>query len=387
MRSAVEALVEQLRSTLSVPQLVAHAGPVGPGEPLRGVRGERHRLLEPGAVVAGDPPDHDHRDDRDHEQHQTRPPAPWSSACHSFSWWVSWAAAGCCETSRVAASAPARRPGGRRGRVPARAARAAGAPAPLRRLVVPQGQARPAASTPVGAAVREAEEETGLHVRLARPLADQQLPGGGRPKSVHYWTGARSGRRRAGYAVNDEIDGVRWVRGRGRRAAAHLRPRPGDPGRGVEGAGRTTAVVVLRHAEARSRKAWRGDDRERPLLQRGRHRRPAGAAAGRLRRHPRGHLLQHPVRADGAAVRRDRRVGPRHPPPALRGGRRRRSGAPARRRRAGDGRGTVLCTHRPVLPLVFDALGLADRGPGARGDGGRPRAQGPGHGLERHLPR
>ena len=47
-----------------------------------------------------------------------------------------------------------------------------------------------------------------------------------------------------------------------------------DPGRGAGTEWRTRALVVLRHAQARARKAWRKDDRLRPLLS-------AGQAPGR----------------------------------------------------------------------------------------------------------
>ena len=122
----------------------------------------------------------------------------------------------------------------------------------------------------MAAAVRETEEETGLHVRLTRPLADQHYQAAGGPKTVRYWTGRVVGRDDVDdYAANHEIDDVRWV---GAEEAADALTYDRDRATLAEALkvrARTTAVVVLRHAEARSRKAWRGDDRERPLIQRG----------------------------------------------------------------------------------------------------------------------
>jgi 8-oxo-(d)GTP phosphatase len=123
------------------------------------------------------------------------------------------------------------------------------------------------------AAVREVEEETGLHVRLGPPLASQRYPvTGGRMKTVSYWTGRVVGDPDvSGYRPNAEIDRVAWVpydEARTRLSYEHDRDtlREAYPVRR-----KTHAIVVLRHGDARSRKMWRSqDDRLRPLLQAGR---------------------------------------------------------------------------------------------------------------------
>ena len=270
----------------------------------------------------------------------------------------------CCDTSPVSASAPA-------------PVRASGVVVfrPGRRVLLvhrpryddwsfPKGKLDPG-EHPVAAAVRETEEETGLHVRLTRPLADQQYRAAGRPKTVRYWTGRAVGSDDvSGYLVNHEIDDLRWVRAEdAARMLTYERDRA-TLAEAMRVRARTTAVVVLRHAEARSRKAWRGDDRERPLLERGHDTAqrlvPLLAAydVTRVVTSSSARCVQTvaPFAETGGLGRRD-------PAPALGGGRRRR-----RSRRAGrptcsrTGRGTVVCSHRPVLPLVFDALGLADPG-------------------------
>ena len=120
---------------------------------------------------------------------------------------------------------------------------------------------------PTAAAVREVAEETGVHVRLGPRLPSQRYPVARRMKTVHYWTGRVVGDDDVtAYRPNDEIDAVAWVPVDEASArlsydydretlAAALRVRR-----------RTHAVVVLRHAQARSRSAWHGPDAGRPLL-------------------------------------------------------------------------------------------------------------------------
>ena len=83
----------------------------------------------------------------------------------------------------------------------------------------PKGKLDPGEHAAV-AAVREVAEETGLHVRLGRPLASQRYPVAGGGKTVHYWVGWPVGDDDvSGYLVNDEIDEVVWVRARGGRGS------------------------------------------------------------------------------------------------------------------------------------------------------------------------
>ena len=252
----------------------------------------------------------------------------------------------------------------------------------------PKGKLEPG-EHPVAAAVRETEEETGLHVRLTRPLADQHYQAAGRPKTVRYWTGRVVGRDDVDdYAANHEIDAVRWV---GAAEAADVLTYERDRATLVEALkvrARTTAVVVLRHAEARSRKAWRGDDRERPLIQRG---------------HTTAHRLVPLLAAydvsrvvTSGSTRCVQTVAPFAETAGWEVEARRRlseedaAAKPVARLVADvleDGRGTVLCSHRPVLPLVFDALGLADPGLAPGEIAVLHIRKGRVGVLERHLPR
>ncbi|WP_235736505.1 NUDIX hydrolase [Nocardioides alcanivorans] len=217
-------------------------------------------------------------------------------------------------------------------------------------------------------AVREVREETGLDIHLARPLPQQEYLVGKREKVVSYWVGRVVGDADvSGYEPNDEIDQVAWV---SLDRAGTLLTHPHDRGtladavtvRGA-GGGRTRTLVVLRHAVARSRSGWRTDDRFRTLVMSGERQAARIApvlAAYDVRRLtsssstrciatllPYADLTQrHIATADelseeGATPDRVARIV---------------------QRLLSERQPTVLCTHRPVLPLVFAHLGLTDPG-------------------------
>ena len=123
----------------------------------------------------------------------------------------------------------------------------------------------------VTAAVREVAEETGLDVRLGPALTSQRYRmSNGRWKSVDYWTARVIGSDDVSrYQVNEEIDAVEWVPW----PAAMLRlTYPYDRDTLAEAKPlrrKTRALVVLRHGKARARGGWRKDDRKRPLVQLG----------------------------------------------------------------------------------------------------------------------
>ncbi len=212
------------------------------------------------------------------------------------------------------------------------------------------------------AAVREVGEETGLQVRLGPPLAQQRYPVSAGTKTVHYWVARVVGDDDvAGYLVNDEIDEVAWVT----RDEAMVRlTYSRDRETLVESAPlrkESHALVVLRHAAARSRKAWRGDDRLRPLLVPGL--RQAEALAPLLAAYDVSRVVS------SASTRCVQTVAPYA---VL-------SGWPVEQyddlgeegastesvvEHVDDllhsREGSVLCTHRPVLPAVFDALGVPE---------------------------
>ncbi|MBA2954593.1 NUDIX domain-containing protein [Nocardioides sp. MAH-18] len=214
------------------------------------------------------------------------------------------------------------------------------------------------------AAVREVAEETGLHVRLGPPLAGQRYAvSGGRMKAVSYWVGRAVGSDDvSGYRANAEIDRVEWVpydEALDRLSYEHDQEtlREARPLRRP-----TRAIVVLRHGDARSRKAWRRqDDRLRPLLQAGRQQaqrvipvlaaydvtRIVSSSSTRCvetvapyadttgwKLELEDGLSEEAASAEGVVGLVDELL-------------------------AAD-EGSVVCSHRPVLPTVFDALGVRD---------------------------
>jgi 8-oxo-(d)GTP phosphatase len=212
-------------------------------------------------------------------------------------------------------------------------------------------------------------EETGVRVRLGAPLNSQRYPVRGGMKTVLYWTGRPTGDHDvSSYEPNAEVDDVRWVpedQARGLLTYAHdvatldealvLRKR-------------TRTLVVLRHATARSRRSWPKDDRRRPLLASGRRQAerlvPVLAAYGVARVVTSGSTRCVDTVAPYAAatasevevddVLSEEDATPKGVRRAVHAALEQLDASP---KNAG---GTLLCTHRPVLPHVFAALGVAD---------------------------
>lgn len=215
----------------------------------------------------------------------------------------------------------------------------------------------------LAAAVREVGEETGLMVRLGRPLASQRYPvAGGRTKVVHYWIGRVIGDDEVTtFPPNAEIDQVTWVevdKAAGLLTYERDRATLDDA---VRKGGKTTAFIVLRHAKSRSRAAWRADDRFRPLLKAG------SIQADRLVPLLAAYDVTRLVTSSSA------RCVATLVPYADACGRKvvtedDLSEEDATLENVTElvqelverGKRTVLCTHRPVLPAVFDVLGLED---------------------------
>ena len=217
-----------------------------------------------------------------------------------------------------------------------------------------RGEASPAA------AVREVGEETGLRIRLGVPLAGQSYPSAGRTKVVDYWVGRVVGSHDvSGYAVNDEIDEVAWVGvDKAERRLSYRRDRE-SLAEALATGRKTRALVVLRHARARSRKGWPKNDRKRPLLAAGTAQ--ARAAAPVLGAYGVSRIVTSsstrcvdtvapyaaesgwPVTRDDGLSEEDATAG---------------SVLAIVDELVHSGEDAVLCTHRPVLGSVYDALGI-----------------------------
>ena len=227
----------------------------------------------------------------------------------------------------------------------------------------PKGKLDPG-EHPAAAAVREVEEETGLRVRLGVPLPGQRYEVVTGTKHVSYWVARVLGHDDVSdYDVNDEIDEVVWLSAadalvrltyeRDRRTMVQARSLRR----------RTHAVLVLRHALARPRKTWSKDDRRRPLG-------PAGAEQATALVPVLAAYAPSRVVTSGSTRCVDTvRPFTEHAAlcPECDDGLSQEDATPATVAAvvaelvAGDA-DAVLCTHRPVLPLVLEALGLPDQG-------------------------
>jgi 8-oxo-dGTP diphosphatase len=252
-----------------------------------------------------------------------------------------------------------------------------------------KGKLDPGEPWPV-AAVRETLEETSLEVRLGRPLPPAEytvLDGAGQPvvKEVRYWAAEAS--REAGPLAN-EIDEVRWldvVSASDRLDYARDRDQLRALVRASkEGTLTTWPLALVRHAQARGRGSWGGDDQLRPLEPAGRARAttiagvlaaygvarlvssPSVRCADTLR--PYAALVGAPLRTkDGLSEEgyaEDPTRAPRHLERLI------ERGAPA-----------VICSHGPVLPdllgvlcsLVSDADDTEGEVAGALGEAAREK--------------
>ena len=238
----------------------------------------------------------------------------------------------------------------------------------------PKGKLDPGEPAHV-AAVREVEEETGVRVRLGPRLARHEYRMS-RPtaavKQVTYWCARPVSPVAASaadaYEPNEEIDGVLWIDVEKApdtltydRDASVLEEFARATRAGLH---RASPLIVLRHAEAEPRKTWKGDDAVRPLSAEGH--RQTDLVVPLLEAYD----VRVAVSSDADRCRQTVQ------PYVARGGRRpvrlvltpdltEEHATPevvaetvgrllARKKRV------VVCTHRPVLPWVYAALGLAE---------------------------
>ncbi|WP_433331758.1 NUDIX hydrolase [Spirillospora sp. CA-294931] len=118
------------------------------------------------------------------------------------------------------------------------------------------------------AAVREVTEETGIVPVLGRRLPSASYPKDDRIKRVDYW--AARGPNGAPFVANDEVDRLEWL---GLEAAGERLSYAHDAEvlrDFAEGPRFTWPLVILRHATAGEKSAWREPDELRPLDESGR---------------------------------------------------------------------------------------------------------------------
>ena len=229
----------------------------------------------------------------------------------------------------------------------------------------PKGKLDPGELLPE-TAVREVHEETGMRIRLGRELAviSYPLPDGS-DKEVHYWAAKINPKvqRELNSEPNEEIQELRWVdfktasdllsydhdRALLRLASELLR----------EGELETRALMVLRHAEATPRSDWKGADGDRPLTETGKLQ--AKRLVGLLAAFGPKRVVSSPWERCQKTVRPYAKL--RQKPIIERGQLSEKGNAKGPKRTKNlvedllNGNKTaVVCTHRPALPSVLDAL-------------------------------
>jgi 8-oxo-dGTP diphosphatase len=139
----------------------------------------------------------------------------------------------------------------------------------------PKGKSEPGEHVLI-TAVREVTEETGIEITLGRRLRTVRYLSDGRPKQVDYWAARPAAQAAPGgpaepvpFVPNEEVDRLAWLpltEAGDRLSYAHdtevLSEFAAAPAA-------TTAVILVRHAAARNKKAWQNaghpDDLTRPL--------------------------------------------------------------------------------------------------------------------------
>jgi len=212
-------------------------------------------------------------------------------------------------------------------------------------------------------AVREIHEETGLTVRLGHPLprVDYRVASG--RKQVSYWCARTTGNETPVFVPNKEVDELRWVRPReATRLLSYDHDRELlDTFREMRdrNAHRTRTLVVLRHAKAQARDEFTGDDVDRPLTRAG-----VDDASGRIAALLGAYGVRRVVTSP--AIRCAKTVEPYAHGISTFLEIDDRLGEDTRPRQVDRSvqsvvdrkKPVVLCSHRPTMPWVFDALGI-----------------------------
>lgn len=215
---------------------------------------------------------------------------------------------------------------------------------------------------PPQTAIREIAEETGIQACLDLRLPTARYPVSKGIKMVHFWRGRAVTDN--GFRPNDEVDTIRWLNiEEALTALSYETDR--DVVHAACQAPPTVALLIVRHGKAMQRKHWTGKDQKRRLSSRGRAQAqalaPLLAAFGVTRAvsssstrcmeslGPYCEQAGIEIEADDALSEEQAAAHPQRVLSLI-------SALQANLREP-----TVVCGHRPVLPLMFQGLDLTNR--------------------------
>ena len=217
-----------------------------------------------------------------------------------------------------------------------------------------------------GCAVRETREESAVDVRLGLPLDQITYAISGGTKTVSYWR-ARAVKEGI-HQPDDEVDEVLWL-----PASEALEQVTYDDERplitqALELPGDTTPLVLVRHGKAMERSNWTGRDRARTLNERGRRQSRllvplleafgvgmlASSSAVRCMKTLQPYAKAHRLEVEGWSTLTEEE-GEKSPKAVVTLTRR------LAQKAVESGVPLAICGHRPVLPLMLEALGIPAR--------------------------
>jgi 8-oxo-dGTP diphosphatase len=237
----------------------------------------------------------------------------------------------------------------------------------------PKGKQDPGECLPE-TAVREIREETGLKIKLGvRLKVVHYTVGDNIPKEVHYWAArvSDSALAKSKFQPSEEVAEVTWKTPEDARRALtyEFDQQILDEVMAlyVQKSLRTKPVIILRHAKATPRSDWKGgkglDDGHRPLL-------PAGSlqanalvpllAAFGPQRLVTSTWVRCKTTLAPYAKRRKIKLIERSQLSELGNANGPQRTAKVIHDLIEDGRSVVVCTHRPALPTIVDAVSIYD---------------------------